>query len=90
MPAPTEAAKPQAEGTDGSPNVQGWEPAENPFKDVVAKHAPAGTDAPAAAQNEGNPNVQGYMPDWSPPESGRSMTRTMPMLPGAAIGAHPQ
>lgn len=85
----TEAAKPQAEAPDGNSNVQGWEPAESPFKDVVAKRAPAATDAPAAAQDEGNPNVQGYMPDWSPPQSGGSMTRTMPTLPGAAIGAHP-
>jgi hypothetical protein len=91
-PQTTEVAKPQAEGTDGSLNVQGWEPAESPFKDLVANRAPVVADAPASAadQDEGNPNVQGYMPDWSPPESGRSVTRTMPMLPGAAIGAHPQ
>lgn len=82
-PQTTEAAKPQAEGADGNPNVQGWEPAESPFKDLVAKRPPAGTDAPAsaAAQDEGNPNVQGYMPDWSAPESGSSVTRAMPMLP---------
>jgi hypothetical protein len=91
-PPTTEAAKPQAEGADGNSNVQGWEPAESPFKDLVAKHPPTGTDAPAsaAAQDEGNPNVQGYMPDWSPPESGSGMTRAMPMLPGAAIGVHRQ
>lgn len=91
-PQTTEAVKPQAEGTDGNPNVQGWEPAESPFKDLAANRAPAVADAPAsaAAQDEGNPNVQGYMPDWSPPESGRSVTRTMPMPPGAAIGAHRQ
>lgn len=88
----TETAKTQVEGSGGNPDVQGWEPAESPFEDLVAKRAPAAADAPApaAAQDEGNPNVQGYMPDWSPPEPDSDTTRPMPMLPGAAIGAHRQ
>jgi len=86
-------AKPQSGDTEGNPTVEGWEPTGNPFKDLSAKGAPVADSSAAPSttgKDEGNPNFQGYMPDWMPPESGKSLRDSVPMLPGAAMGMHRQ
>jgi hypothetical protein len=93
-PQTADTVKPPPDAPEGDSGVQGWVPAvaQNPFKDVGAKLAPivAATTVPAPDKDEGNPNFQGYMPDWTPPEPGKSMLDSMPMLPGAPIGVHRQ
>jgi hypothetical protein len=91
-----DAAKRQtADAQDGDPRVQGWVPTavQDPWKDLGAKAAPVVDKAAAPSvtdKDEGNPNFQGYMPGWTPPEPGKSVLDSLPMLPGAPLGMHRQ
>ena len=78
---------------EGNQSYQGWLPTGNVVKAASTKLAPSaanGPDGPASAPEEGNPNFQGHTPDWTPPEPGGSISGSMPMLPGVAIGVHRQ
>lgn len=91
-----DAAKPQtADAPDGDSPVQGWVPTavQDPLKDLGAKAAPVVDNAAASSvtdKDEGNSNFQGYVPGWTPPEPGKSMLDSLPMLPGAPVGMHRQ
>ena len=91
-PMPPSRKRPSAGRKSHRPGL-GADGRSGPLKDLSAKAAPVVDDAAAPSvtdKDEGNPNFQGYMPGWTPPEPGKSMLDSLPMLPGAPIGMHRQ